>query len=107
MTNRRRHRGASVFDEGSFYGPGMTIGYMGRPSLSETTPPPPSLVPDYFSPNSRPVRPAENEQSVGLLQRLDQIVALVRDQAKETATIKQEIRSLKTEMEEQGRRTKF
>ena len=90
--NRTRHRGASVIEDGSFYGPGMRIGY-GGPSLGG---PRTTLVPEYLSQST-----TENaEQNITLLQRLDQIVALVREQVNETATIRQELRTLKTEVEE-------
>lgn len=42
---------------------------------------------------------ADNFQDIGVVQRLDQVVALIWEQAEETAMIKQQLTSLKSEME--------
>ena len=61
-----------------------------------------------FQPIARQMYPAEdkreypevNVSEVGFGQKIDQIVYLVREQAKETAMVKEELCSLRTDMKE-------
>lgn len=81
----------------TFYGSGMSLPLGRQVGMGYPTASPASLssrVPEFLPPASATC------DNLSVMQRLDQVVMLIQDQAKETAAIKQQISILTSDVEE-------
>ena len=94
-------------DGGSFYGQGVSLSRSSVPGMSypfllyrTSTRPPPTRAAGAPFCESR-------FSDISFAQKLDQVVSLVREQANETATIREELSALRSEMNEIRQNSNF
>lgn len=86
-------------DGGSFYSQGVSLSRSQIPGMGYSSMPPSGSYRSEHIPLASSSSHGAGME-IGFGQKLDQIASLICEQAKETASMKQELRSLKCEMEE-------
>ena len=98
-------------DGGSFYGQGVSLSRSPVPGMSHQPAHPfPSLSYEHVPSSSHAAGSSFCESrfsDISFSQKLDQVISLVREQAKETATVKEELSALRSEMNEIKENSRF
>ena len=88
-------------DGGLFYGPGISLSRSPIPGMSYPRAHPfPSGSYEHAAPTQAAVASESRFSDISFGQKLDQVVSLIREQVQETATIKEELSALRSEMSE-------
>ena len=90
-----------TMDGGSFYGQGVSLSRSAVPGMNYPFPS------GSFKPAATSRAAGAPFLEIGVTQKLDHIVSLFKEQAKETATIKEELSALRSEMNEIRQNSKF